>query len=57
MTPGPLWDCENVLLTAHNADLTEDYFNLGWRVFEDNLTKFLAGESCLATEVDKASGY
>ena len=57
MTPGPLWDCENVLLTAHNADLTEDYFDLGWRVFEDNLTKFLAGESCLATEVDKASGY
>jgi len=20
----PLWDCENLLLTAHNADLTED---------------------------------
>ena len=21
----PLWDCENLLVTAHNADYTDDY--------------------------------
>jgi hypothetical protein len=25
----PLWDCDNLLVTAHNADYTEDYFDLG----------------------------
>ena len=28
----PLWDIDNLLLTAHNADFTHDYFDHGWRV-------------------------
>ena len=27
----PLWGCDNLLVTAHNADLTEDYFARGWK--------------------------
>ena len=55
-TTSPLWDCENALLTSHNADFTEDYFQLGWSVFESNLKKFMAGEP-LATPIDKGLGY
>jgi hypothetical protein len=39
----PLWRLPNVLLTAHNADFTSDYFDLGWRVFGQNLRAFTAG--------------
>lgn len=53
----PLWDLDNVLLTAHNADLTANYFELGWNVWTDNLERFLGGESTLATPVDVANGY
>lgn len=52
----PLWDCENLLLTAHNADFTEDYFKLGWDVWRSNLECFLEDRP-MATLVDKFSGY
>eukprot|EP00039_Didymoeca_costata_P012404 m.178883 g.178883 ORF g.178883 m.178883 type:complete len:334 (+) comp15472_c0_seq23:4573-5574(+) len=52
-----LWSCENLIITSHNADFTEDYFKLGWTVFQENLTKYLAGERPLATEIDKSAGY
>ena len=26
----PLWSSERLLLTAHNADFTDDYFEQGW---------------------------
>jgi len=55
----PLWDCEscsNVLITAHNADYTEDYLDLGWRVWEENLFAFRA-QTPLATPVDIKLGY
>eukprot|EP00957_Ditylum_brightwellii_P179470 13671481-Ditylum_brightwellii.AAC.1 len=55
-TESPLWDCENLLLTAHNADLTEDYFELGWKVWEQNLEAIRQGESPI-TLVDKNKGY
>ena len=34
-----LWQCENALITSHNADFTDDYFTLGcvrlpWHVYE-----------------------
>uniref|UniRef100_A0A7S2WCK5 D-isomer specific 2-hydroxyacid dehydrogenase NAD-binding domain-containing protein n=1 Tax=Rhizochromulina marina TaxID=1034831 RepID=A0A7S2WCK5_9STRA len=51
-----LWDCENLLLTAHNADYTADYFELGWKVWMENLDKFLQGKP-LATPVDLNAGY
>jgi hypothetical protein len=44
-----------VLLTAHNADLTEDYFALGWSVFAENYRCFV-GETPLATPVDVSRG-
>ena len=59
-----LWSVENdkILLTAHNADFTEDYFRLGWNIFEQNLNIFIAsdgnaGEQEMITPVDKDSGY
>jgi len=52
----PLWDCENLLLTAHNADLTEDYFSLAVATWRENLDCWTAGLP-FATLVDKASGY
>lgn len=53
----PLWDLENVLLTAHNADYTEDYFELGWAVWAENLAAFAKGSPTLATPVDLLRGY
>jgi phosphoglycerate dehydrogenase-like enzyme len=52
----PLWSCDNLLLTAHNADFTKDYFDLGVRTWQENLECFLKKEP-MATPVDKASGY
>jgi len=52
----PLWDCDNLLLTAHNADFTEDYFKLGWDVWAKNLDCYLNGRS-MATPVNKMAGY
>jgi len=52
----PLWDCKNVLITAHNADLTVDYAQLGWKVWEENLRAFQE-ERMPVTIVDKTAGY
>lgn len=52
----PLWTCDNLLLTAHNADFTPDYFDLGHATWHENLKRFLKEEP-MATPVDKASGY
>lgn len=52
----PLWSCENLLLTAHNADLTEDYFALGFGTWRQNLEAFLVGAP-LKTLVDVKLGY
>ena len=40
----PLWTCDNLLLTAHNADYTEDYFELAVRTWRENLQCFLRGD-------------
>ena len=47
---------ENLLMTAHNADYTDDYFELGWQVWASNFERFIAGET-LHTPVDMSSGY
>ena len=52
----PLWDFENVLITAHNADLTEDYYKRAWSTWEDNY-RCLKGGTAFATPVDTAVGY
>ena len=53
----PLWTLgDRVLITAHNADLTEDYFDLGWLVFADNYRRFVSDEP-LSTLIDVSRGY
>lgn len=55
----PLWDPihgERLLLTSHNADYTETYFQLGWDVWRENLAAFRKGEPPV-TPVDKEAGY
>jgi sodium/hydrogen exchanger 8 len=53
----PLWDLgDRILITAHNADLTEDYFDLGWAVFADNYRSFASGEP-LKTPIEVSRGY
>merc|ERR1711920_249711 len=39
----PLWKCKDLLLTAHNADFTEDYFELGWNIWRQNYDAFVKG--------------
>ena len=56
-----LWgiDPDRLLLTAHNADYTDDYFRLGWSVWKENLDALLSGASAdeMATVVNKKAGY
>ena len=52
----PLWSSERLLLTAHNADFTDDYFEQGWRVWAANLDALQAGRPPV-TPVDKRAGY
>ena len=53
----PLWDLgDRILITAHNADLTEDYFDLGWAVFADNYRRFVADEP-FSTPIEVSRGY
>lgn len=52
----PLWSSERLLLTAHNADFTDDYFEQGWRVWAANLDALQAGQPPV-TPVDKRAGY
>ena len=43
-------------MTAHNADLTADYFSLGWNVWLENLAAYRSSAT-LATPVNTAEGY
>lgn len=54
----PLWllPDSKILITAHNADLTVDYYQLGWDVWGRNYDAFMRkGE--LVTPVNVAAGY
>jgi len=59
----PLWEAPNLHITAHNADLTHDYFELGWEIWRKNLDAFKSGKhardggAAMYTPVDKAAGY
>jgi len=50
-----LWNCENALLTAHNADYTQSYIIDSFRVFERNLRHYENGVTF--PTVDIARGY
>ena len=51
---------DRILLTAHNADFTSDYWESGCNIFEQNLVSYLQGgrrDGDLCTPVDKHCGY
>jgi len=54
----PLWsvDEDRLLLSSHNADYTDDYYQLGWQVFIDNMQQVMQGKTPL-TLVDKTKLY
>ncbi len=52
----PLWDMENVIITAHYAGKTPCYDERAFAILEDNLWRFLAGQP-LRNVVDKQAGY
>jgi len=55
----PLWGLAaegKLLVTAHNADRTDDYFELGWAVWLKNLEAIMDGKAP-ATVVDPGKGY
>jgi phosphoglycerate dehydrogenase-like enzyme len=52
----PLWELENVLMTAHYAGLTPVYNQRALAIFLENLRRYRAGEP-LENVVDKAAGY
>ncbi|KAK3245537.1 hypothetical protein CYMTET_44900 [Cymbomonas tetramitiformis] len=55
-TDHALWDTKNLVMTSHNADYTEDYFDLGWDVWRKNFEAF-SNKTEWFTPVDKSSGY
>lgn len=52
----PLWDMENVVLTAHYAGITPAYSERLWRIFLDNAQRYAAG-TALFNVVDPLLGY
>lgn len=54
----PLWECENLLLSPHNADLTATYMRLTWDVFTKNVAAYTSpGFTSFDITVDKDRGY
>lgn len=52
----PLWDMENVIVTAHYAGLTPHYEERAMAIFVDNLERYCAGKP-MRNVVDKRVGY
>jgi phosphoglycerate dehydrogenase-like enzyme len=52
----PLWQLDNVIVTAHYAGMTPEYDERALAIFLDNLGRYRAGEP-LRNVVDKAAGY
>jgi phosphoglycerate dehydrogenase-like enzyme len=54
----PLWNMENVLISPHCTDRTEDpdWLELSMRAFIENFHRYQKGE-CLENIVDKRAGY
>jgi phosphoglycerate dehydrogenase-like enzyme len=52
----PLWEMDNVIITAHYAGMTPEYDERAMAIFLDNLRRYRSGEP-LRNLVDKAAGY
>lgn len=55
-TDTPFWEMENVFMTPHNADNTEDLADLSVACFVENAPRFVNGE-VLKSQIDKTKGY
>jgi len=52
----PLWNLENLLITPHTAALTEKLWERHYKLFSENLHRYVAHQPLLAV-VDKQRGY
>jgi D-2-hydroxyacid dehydrogenase (NADP+) len=52
----PLWELDNVIITAHYAGMSPAYDERALAIFLDNLERYRAGQP-LRNLVDKAAGY
>ena len=52
----PLWDMENVLISAHTADHTQTWLHDSVAFFMEQFGRFVKGEP-LKNVVDKRAGY
>lgn len=52
----PLWDLENLLITPHNASITDKLWQRHYELFSDNLRRYVTGQP-LRFVVDKRKGY
>ena len=50
------WELENVLISPHNADMTENFRHRSVEFFTENVKRFVNGESLLCP-VDISAGY
>jgi phosphoglycerate dehydrogenase-like enzyme/glyoxylase-like metal-dependent hydrolase (beta-lactamase superfamily II) len=52
----PLWKRSNVVISPHTAGLSPDVQERRWRLWRENVRRFVAGEPMLCV-VDKGKGY
>jgi phosphoglycerate dehydrogenase-like enzyme len=52
----PLWDLPGLLITPHTAALTDRLWERHYKLFSENLRRYLSGEPLLGV-VDKRKGY
>jgi D-2-hydroxyacid dehydrogenase (NADP+) len=52
----PLWDVPRLLITPHTAALTDKLWERHYKLFSENLSRYLCGELLLGV-VDKRKGY
>jgi phosphoglycerate dehydrogenase-like enzyme len=52
----PLWDTPGLLITPHTAALTDKIWERHYKLFSENLRRYLTGEALLGV-VDKRKGY
>ncbi|RSK26164.1 D-2-hydroxyacid dehydrogenase [Bacillus sp. HMF5848] len=53
----PFWDMENVTITPHTSSITKKYLPRSMEIFEENLDRWLKGESELINKIDLNKGY
>jgi phosphoglycerate dehydrogenase-like enzyme len=56
LSDSPLWDLDNLLITPHTAAMTEKLWERHYKLFAENLGRYLAHQPLQAV-VDKQKGY